>query len=93
MPAVQRANANATTKGSSVAKVRVAGVPSSIRRYYVGYALCGLIGGLVLAVVAFLLFLLVCDYLGIADPAGNSGALLVLVILELVFCPFTVPCL
>jgi hypothetical protein len=51
--------------------------------YYVGYALCGLIGGLVLATVAFLLFLVLCDGLGVTDPAGNSGALLVLVAFEI----------
>ena len=51
--------------------------------YYVGYALCALIGGLVLAAVAFLLFLVLCDCLGVTDPAGNSGALLVLVALEI----------
>ena len=51
--------------------------------YYVGYALCGLIGGLVLAAVAFLLFLVLCDCLGVTDPAGNSGALLALVALEI----------
>jgi hypothetical protein len=51
--------------------------------YYVGYALCGLIGGLVLAAVAFLLFLVLCDSLGVTDPAGNSGALLVLVAFEI----------
>ena len=51
--------------------------------YYVGYALCGLIGGLVLAAVAFLLFLVLCDFLGVIDPAGNSGALLVLVAFEI----------
>jgi hypothetical protein len=51
--------------------------------YYVGYALCGLIGGLVLAAVAFLLFLVLCDGLGVTDPAGNSGALLVLVAFEI----------
>ena len=50
--------------------------------YYVGYGLCGLVGGLVLAVVAFLLFLFLCDCLGVTDPAGNSGALLVLVAFE-----------
>jgi hypothetical protein len=51
--------------------------------YYVGYAASGLLGGLVLGVVAFLLFLFLCDCLGIADPAGNSGALLVLVAFEI----------
>ena len=51
--------------------------------YYVGYALIGFVGGLVLAVVTFLLFLLLCDYVGITDPAGNSGALLVLVAFEI----------
>jgi hypothetical protein len=51
--------------------------------YYIGYALCGFVGGLVLAVVAFLLFLFFCDCLGVADPAGNSGALLVLVAFEI----------
>jgi hypothetical protein len=51
--------------------------------YYVAYALCGLIGGLVLAAVAFLLFLVLCDGLGVTDPAGNSGALLVLVAFEI----------
>jgi hypothetical protein len=51
--------------------------------YYVGYALCGLIGGFVLAAVAFLLFLVLCDCLGVTDPAGNSGVLLVLVAFEI----------
>jgi hypothetical protein len=51
--------------------------------YYLGYALCGIIGGLVLAAVAFLLFLFLCDCLGLTDPAGNSGALLVLVAFEI----------
>jgi hypothetical protein len=51
--------------------------------YYVGYALCALIGGLVLAAVVFLLFLVLCDCLGVTDPAGNSGALLVLVAFEI----------
>jgi hypothetical protein len=51
--------------------------------YYIGYALCGLVGGMVLAVVAFLLFLFFCDYVGVTDPAGNSGALLALVTLEI----------
>jgi hypothetical protein len=51
--------------------------------YYVGYALCEIIGGLVLAAVAFLLFLFLCDCLGLTDPAGNSGALLVLVAFEI----------
>jgi hypothetical protein len=51
--------------------------------YYVGYALCGLIGGVVLAAVAFLLFLVLCDCLGVTDPAGSSGALLVLVAFEI----------
>jgi hypothetical protein len=51
--------------------------------YYIGYALCGLIGGLVLAAVTFLLFLFLCDCLGLTDPAGNSGALLLLVAFEI----------
>ena len=51
--------------------------------YYVGYALCVLIGGGVLAAGAFLLFLVLCDWLGVTDPAGNSGALLVLVTCEI----------
>jgi hypothetical protein len=51
--------------------------------YYVRYTLCVLIGGLVLAAVAFLLFLVLCDCLGVTDPAGNSGALLVLVAFEI----------
>ena len=51
--------------------------------YYVGYGLWGVIGGLVLATVAFLLFLGLCDCLGVTDPAGNSGALLVLVVFEI----------
>jgi len=51
--------------------------------YYIGYALCGLIGGMVLAAVAFLLFLFLCDCLGLTDPAGNSRALLVLVAFEI----------
>jgi len=52
--------------------------------YYLGYALCGLVGGLVVAVVVFLSFLFVCDCLGVTDPAGNSGAVLVLVACEIV---------
>jgi hypothetical protein len=52
-------------------------------RYYVGYALTGFVGGLVLAVLAFLLFLFLCGSLGVTDPAGNSGALLMLVVLEI----------
>ena len=51
--------------------------------YYVGYSLCALIAGVVLAAGAFLLFLVLCDYLGVTDPAGNSGALLVLVAFEI----------
>jgi hypothetical protein len=51
--------------------------------YFAGYALCALIGGLVLAAVAFLLFLAVCDRLGVSDPAGNSGALLGLAAFEI----------
>jgi hypothetical protein len=51
--------------------------------YYVGYAASGLVGGLVLGAVAFLLFLFLCDCLGITDPAGNSGALLALVAFEI----------
>jgi|SRR5580658_2584916 hypothetical protein len=43
--------------------------------YYIGYGLWGLVGGVVLAVVAFLLFLFCCDCVGVTDPAGNSGAL------------------
>jgi hypothetical protein len=52
--------------------------------YYVGYSLCALIGGVVLAAGAFLLFLMLCDYLGVTDPAGSSGALLVLVAFEII---------
>jgi hypothetical protein len=51
--------------------------------YYIGYSLCALIGGLVVAVGAFLLFLFLCDGVGIADPAGNSSALLALVAFEI----------
>jgi hypothetical protein len=51
--------------------------------YYVGYALCVLIGGVVLAAGAFMLFLVLCDCLGVTDPAGNSGALLLLAVLEI----------
>jgi len=51
--------------------------------YYVGYALCVLIGGGVLAAAAFLLFLVLCNWLGVTDSAGNSGALLVLVACEI----------
>jgi hypothetical protein len=51
--------------------------------YYVGYALSGFGGGLVLAAVTFLLFLFLCDCVGVSDPAGNSGALLVLVAFEI----------
>ena len=42
-----------------------------------------LIGGGILASGAFLLFLVLCDWLGVTDPAGNSGALLVLVTCEI----------
>jgi hypothetical protein len=51
--------------------------------YYVGYALCVLIGGGVLAAGVFFLFLVLCDWLGVTDSAGNSGALLVLVACEI----------
>ena len=51
--------------------------------YYVGYALCVLIGGGVLAAGAFLLFLVLCDWLGVTDSAGSSSALLVLVACEI----------
>jgi len=51
--------------------------------YYVGYAVCGFVGGLVVAVVAFLLFLFLCDCLGVTDPAGNSGTLLLLLAFEI----------
>ena len=51
--------------------------------YYVAYALCVLIGGVVLAAATFSLFLVVCDWLGVTDSAGNSGALLVLVAFEI----------
>jgi hypothetical protein len=51
--------------------------------YYVGYVLCVLIGGVVLAAGVFLLFLVLCDYLGVTDPAGNSGALLLLAVFEI----------
>ena len=51
--------------------------------YYVGYALVGLVGALVLALVTFLLFLSLCDWMGVTDPAGNSVALLVLVAFEI----------
>ena len=51
--------------------------------YYVGYALCGFVGGFVVAVVAFLLFLFLCDCLGVTDPAGNSGTLLMLLVFEI----------
>jgi hypothetical protein len=54
-----------------------------IAGYYVGYVFCGLVGGLVLAAVAFLLFLSLCDSLGVTAPAGNSGSLLVLAVLEI----------
>ena len=50
--------------------------------YYVGYTFCGLIAGVVLAIVAFLLFLFLCNSWGIPNPAGNSGALVVLVVFE-----------
>jgi hypothetical protein len=50
--------------------------------YYVGYGLCGIAGGLVLTFVSFLLFLFLCNCLGVTDPAGNSDALLVLVAFE-----------
>jgi hypothetical protein len=42
-----------------------------------------LIGGVVLAAAAFFLFLVVCDWLGVTDSAGNSGALFVLVVCEI----------
>jgi hypothetical protein len=51
--------------------------------HYVGYALCGFVGGLVVAFVAFLLFLFLCDCLGITDPAGNSGTVLMLLAFEI----------
>lgn len=51
--------------------------------YYVGYTLLGFVGGLGVAVVAFLLFLFLCDCLGVTDPAGNSGTLLVLLAFEI----------
>src|ERR1700722_15237931 len=51
--------------------------------YYVGYALWVLSGGGVLAAAAFLLFLMLCDWLGVTDSAGNSDALLVLVACEI----------
>src|ERR1700687_3981887 len=50
--------------------------------YYVGYALCALIGGVVLAAGSFLLFLVLCDCVGVADAAGSSAALLVLAAFE-----------
>jgi|HubBroStandDraft_4_1064222.scaffolds.fasta_scaffold475620_1 hypothetical protein len=60
---------------------------NSLRRqfagYYVGYSLCGFVGGLVVAVVAFFLFLFVCGCLGVTDPAGNSGSLLMLLVFEI----------
>jgi hypothetical protein len=56
--------------------------PRHLAMYYVGYGLCGFVGGLVLEIIAFLLFLSFSDWLGIGDPAGNSGALLALVVLE-----------
>jgi hypothetical protein len=51
--------------------------------YYVVYALCGFVGGVVVAVVAFLLFLFVCDCVGVTDPAGNSGTVLMLLAFEI----------
>jgi hypothetical protein len=51
--------------------------------YYVGYGLCAIAGGLVLTFVAFLLFLFLCNCLGVTDPAGNSEALLVLLAFEI----------
>jgi hypothetical protein len=51
--------------------------------YYVGYALCGFVGGLVVAVVTFFLVLFLCDCLGVTDPAGNSGILLMLLVFEI----------
>jgi hypothetical protein len=50
--------------------------------YYIGYGICGFVGGLVLGIIAFLLFLSFSNWLGIADPAGNSGTLLALVVFE-----------
>lgn len=57
--------------------------PHQLLGYYVAYALCGSAGGVAVAVVIFLLFLSVCDYVGITDPAGNSDALLVLTAFEI----------
>jgi hypothetical protein len=51
--------------------------------YYVAYALCGFVGGVVVVVVAFFLFLFVCGCLGVTDPAGNSGTLLMLLVFEI----------
>jgi len=69
-------------------QVLVLGIQSlALRRkfavYYVGYTLTGFVGGLVLAVLTFLLFLFLCNCFGVTDPAGNSGALLVLVVSEI----------
>ena len=38
---------------------------------------------MVLAVVTFFLFLCFCSWVGIADPAGDSGALLALMAFEI----------
>jgi hypothetical protein len=54
-----------------------------LARYYIGYILFGLVGGMVLAVATFFLFLCFCGWIGIADPAGNSGALLALMAFEI----------
>jgi hypothetical protein len=56
---------------------------SQFAMYYVGYGLCAIAGGLVLTFVAFLLFLFLCNCLGVTDPAGNSDALLVLLAFEI----------
>ena len=55
-------------------------LPHQLLGYYAAYALCGSAGSVVVAVVAFLFFLSVCNYVGITDPAGNTDALLVLTV-------------
>jgi hypothetical protein len=51
--------------------------------YYIWYASFGFAGGLVVAVAVFLLFLFICDCLGVTDPAGSTLAVLVLLALEI----------
>jgi len=59
--------------------------------YYVGYTLCGLIGGLVLAAVAFLLFLVLCDVWALPTLQATHAPCWCLWLSRLVFCQFMVP--